>query len=233
MEILSEEAFGYRDIHIIVTIKDEWLAGHRYRDLGTLKSEIQLRTILMHAWDDIEHKLSYKNKKAVPLQLRRKFSRLSALLEIADEEFDEIKREGNEYQDSIKEDIASKSPNIMTFELNVNSLQAFIDITFPTLPSIPEDTWSFHFNLDRIGITYKDLIESRIVFEPFIEEILQKWLSLMGDNRARFMREDALKLMLCITSKEYWSEFKNELLGEKTKPFVEIILSAQKSIGLS
>lgn len=229
-ENLTEEAFGYRDTHLIITIKDEWLAGHRYRDLGSLKAEIQLRTILMHAWDDIEHKLSYKNKKAVPPQLRRKFSRLSALLEVADEDFDRIKNEGEQYQESIKEEITAKAPEIETIDLNVDSLQAFIDITFPNLPSIPEKTWSLLFILERAGITYRNLIDHRKVFEPIAEEVAEKWLNQIGDKKDRFMREEALKLMLCITSKEYWNQNKIYLSGQDLAPFRDIIISAQESL---
>src|SRR5262249_43337388 len=47
--------------------------------------------ILQHAWAEIEHDLGYKAGN-IPDKFRRRFSRVSALLELADEEFMNLKR---------------------------------------------------------------------------------------------------------------------------------------------
>ena len=44
--------------------------------------EIQFRTVLQHAWAEIEHDLGYKTEFGIPLDVRREFSRVAGLLEI-------------------------------------------------------------------------------------------------------------------------------------------------------
>jgi putative GTP pyrophosphokinase len=92
-ELLEADQFGYRSTHFIVKIKKEWLKAPNYRGLEDLKAEIQIRTVLMHAWAEIEHKLAYKKKSHIPDKFRRKLSRISAKLEEADEQFEELRKE--------------------------------------------------------------------------------------------------------------------------------------------
>ena len=56
----------------------EWLVSPNYRGLGDIKIEIQVRTILMHAWAEIEHKLAYKNKAQIPESVTRNLALISA-----------------------------------------------------------------------------------------------------------------------------------------------------------
>ena len=69
---LAAHEFGYRSTHFILQIKPAWASTPNYRTLEGFKAEIQVRTILMHAWAEIEHKLSYKSAEQVPEQFKRK-----------------------------------------------------------------------------------------------------------------------------------------------------------------
>src|SRR2546425_849967 len=69
--------FGYRSYHMLVRVKSAWLSTPNYRGLDEITIEIQLRTVLMHAWAEIEHKLQYKSKEQVPRELQRKLFLLS------------------------------------------------------------------------------------------------------------------------------------------------------------
>jgi ppGpp synthetase/RelA/SpoT-type nucleotidyltranferase len=84
------DKFGYLSDHFILTIKKDWLKAPNYRDLGDLKAEVQVRTILMHAWANLSHELAYK-KECLPDEDMRILYRLSALFEMADDEFDHLR----------------------------------------------------------------------------------------------------------------------------------------------
>lgn len=99
---MDVDRFGYSSRHLICKIKDEWLSVPNYRNLGGLKMEIQVRTMLMHTWAAISHKLLYKREKDAPREIKRSLSKLSALIELADEKFDTIKDLKISYNDRIE-----------------------------------------------------------------------------------------------------------------------------------
>lgn len=66
-----------------------------------------LSTVLQHAWATISHKLDYKSEVDVPRELRRSLFRLSALLELADKEFVDLRRRTEELQERM---IARSAP---------------------------------------------------------------------------------------------------------------------------
>ncbi|MGL4392661.1 MAG: GTP pyrophosphokinase [Fusobacteriaceae bacterium] len=108
-EELGTEKFGYRSNHYIIKFNKEWLSLGYYKKYKNKNVEIQVRTILMHAWADISHKLSYK-KDQISSEFTRKLNQLSALFEIADERFVNLKdiREKNIFrEDSNIENIIS------------------------------------------------------------------------------------------------------------------------------
>ncbi|RKQ90432.1 ppGpp synthetase/RelA/SpoT-type nucleotidyltransferase [Solirubrobacter pauli] len=73
------DRFGYRSDHYIVSLPEsERFAG--------LRAEIQVRTVMQHAWAAVDHEIRYKAAD-LPRDLSRRLFRLSALLELADEQF--------------------------------------------------------------------------------------------------------------------------------------------------
>lgn len=85
--------FGYRSLHYVC---------HASKDSADLPFEIQIRTVLQHAWAEIEHDLGYKFPEAVPNSIKRRFSRVSGLLEIADAEFTELRSLMEKYEKRVK-----------------------------------------------------------------------------------------------------------------------------------
>ncbi|WP_189953780.1 GTP pyrophosphokinase [Streptomyces roseolus] len=80
-------SFGYMSQHYICRLSSE-NSGPRYDHIGGLKFEIQVRTILMDAWANISHYLSYKNEDSIPHTVTRDFHALSGLLFVADRQFE-------------------------------------------------------------------------------------------------------------------------------------------------
>jgi ppGpp synthetase/RelA/SpoT-type nucleotidyltranferase len=90
---IDPDHFGYSSVHYIVELDQVRAKQVEYRRFAGLKCEIQIRTILQHAWAEIEHDIGYKSRIDVPAELRRRFAVLSGLLELADREFETIRKE--------------------------------------------------------------------------------------------------------------------------------------------
>lgn len=61
--------------------------------MNGLRAEVQVRTVLQHAWAEIEHdELGYHSDDLVPADIRRRLARAAAVLEGVDAEFREIRR---------------------------------------------------------------------------------------------------------------------------------------------
>jgi len=121
-EMIEPEKFGYVSYHIVCSINDKRLELAEYKRYKGIKFEIQIRSILQHAWAEIEHDLGYKSSADVPKKIRRKFSRIAGLLETADENFCEIKQSLEEYNTKIKDN----EEELLNTDLNLNSLTLFI-----------------------------------------------------------------------------------------------------------
>lgn len=95
---LDPDRFGYLSLHYVVSLKKERDTLQEYSAFKSLKLEIQIRSILQHTWAEIEHDIGYKSSVEVPRGIRRKFSRMAGLLELADQEFAAIRVELNKYK---------------------------------------------------------------------------------------------------------------------------------------
>lgn len=123
-EQLDEDRFGYLSEHYIVQIKGPRSQLPEWNDLSNLKVEIQVRTILQHAWAAVQHSLDYKSEYDIPKQLRRRLFRLSALFELADQELDQISFDARKLFAQYAEQVKSDAGNI---ELNTDSLRAYLE----------------------------------------------------------------------------------------------------------
>jgi putative GTP pyrophosphokinase len=171
-ELLNDDQFGYRSNHSIVRIKKGWLNAPNYRGLENLKAEIQVRTILMHAWAEIEHKLSYKSESQIPKQFRRKLFIMSAKLEEADEQFENIKNAVIDYKESVKQITQNNEDNaIKNIDLNLDSLQIFLDLNFPNRTRDNESTAQLVDEFKKFNITLSDILTSYEIVKPYLEEI--------------------------------------------------------------
>ena len=85
--------FGYASVHFVVEFRPEMLKLPEYALFDKMKCEIQVKTILQHAWAEIEHDIVYKSPVKIPFRVRRRFACLAGLLEIADREFESLRQD--------------------------------------------------------------------------------------------------------------------------------------------
>lgn len=141
---LNVDQFGYKSLHFVVEFSEDRLNLTENKKFNNIKTEIQIRSILQHAWAEIEHDLGYKGEISIPADFKRGFNRLAALLESADIEFDRLKQQIYNYEDNIIKLIEEKPNDV---KLNQTSLISFIKTNETMLKSreIISNNFKCHF----------------------------------------------------------------------------------------
>ena len=188
-QAISPDRFGYMSLHMVVEHSTKRTKLPEYKTFKGIKFEIQIRTILQHAWAEIEHDIGYKSKAQVPHALRRRFSRLSGLLELADEEFFAIRNEIEGYKSSLESNITENPSSVL---LDLDSLESFVN-TNPDVIKLDKEL-SQIFNADLIessrdnfsstlnyfnALGVNTIEELKAKYEqtiPYIPKFLEHWL---------------------------------------------------------
>ncbi|MCK1386411.1 RelA/SpoT domain-containing protein [Bradyrhizobium sp. 21] len=121
---LGLDRLGYRSTHFVCTLGKRRAPLPEYAALGELKFEIQVRTVLQHAWAELAHDSSFKFTVALPSKIERKLNLYSGMLEIVDAGFDEISKEIDNYRASLEHKTINQ---ISDAEIDSISLQRFIE----------------------------------------------------------------------------------------------------------
>lgn len=78
---------GYRGVHYLVGLTPNRLELAENRGYQGFRAEVQVQTVLQHAWAEIQHDVLYKGGVDAPAPIRRRLVALAGLLELADAEF--------------------------------------------------------------------------------------------------------------------------------------------------
>lgn len=104
--ILKPELFTYKSIHYILRCKDDIIYNGIKIEAGT-PCEVQVRTLLQHAYAELFHDAQYKKVEEIPPDIKRKIARSMALIEASDELFEEVKMLLDERNEVFKTFISS------------------------------------------------------------------------------------------------------------------------------
>lgn len=85
----TEDSFGYKGLHMDLALNDQMSSLPKYQQYADYPFEVQIRSLIQDAWSVLDHKIKYK--KSIPNDLKRRINILSALFELADREFKEIR----------------------------------------------------------------------------------------------------------------------------------------------
>jgi len=85
--------FGYRSVHLVARFKSFRLSAGDEQLLRNQRFEVQVRSLLQHAWGEIEHEVVYKADCAFPKGVKRRFARVAGALELLDREFLGLRQE--------------------------------------------------------------------------------------------------------------------------------------------
>lgn len=118
------DRFGYQSAQYVGRLSHERRSLTEWSRFADRCVEIQVRTALQHAWSAIDHKLNYKSEREVPRHLKRRLSRLSALLELGDEEFSSLRDATDDLDREYLREIAKGH---LDLDVDAASLSAYID----------------------------------------------------------------------------------------------------------
>jgi putative GTP pyrophosphokinase len=113
---LGIDRFGYRSVHFVCDLGEDRLKLPEFAAFEGLVFEIQVRTILQHAWAEMDHDRNYKFVGVLPTHLQRRLNLLAGMLELADREFATLAHEVDVYA----QEVADKT-GAGDFDIEINS----------------------------------------------------------------------------------------------------------------
>lgn len=174
---LGTDRVGYRSIHCVGTLGKERAALPENQKFSGLLFEIQVRTLLQHAWAEFEHDRNYKFKGVLPNEIKRRFSLVAGILEYADLDFVSISKSIDEYTHEVKKKTAEGD---LSTEITSASLIVYLDKRLGKLVTRGDERFIHTHTIMELTImgiktleelenaTPKDFVEKNIEFHSFI-----------------------------------------------------------------
>lgn len=141
---------GYESMHYVVKLKASRTVLTEYARYAGLKVEVQVRTILQHAWAEIEHDMNYKTADALPSEIARRFLALAGMVEISDREFQAI---ADAYE-NLRADAVDKITKRQYggVEMTPETLKFYLDATYGADKRVSQYSYGWVTrNLKRMG----------------------------------------------------------------------------------
>jgi putative GTP pyrophosphokinase len=136
-----EQRLGYLSVHYLVRLGDNRKKLSEYKKFDGLIAEIQVRTVLQHAWAEIEHDIRYKSTSTIPQVISRRFLTLAGLLEIADHEFEAIQKEDASLRANARTLIEERRLNEV--EITPDALRSYLDVRLGSDDRISDYTYDW------------------------------------------------------------------------------------------
>jgi putative GTP pyrophosphokinase len=136
-----EQRLGYLSVHYLVRLGNNRKKLSEYKKFDGLIAEIQVRTVLQHAWAEIEHDIRYKSASTIPQAISRRFMTLAGLLEIADREFEAIQKEDASLRANARTLIEERRLNEV--EITPDALRSYLDVRLGSDDRISDFTYDW------------------------------------------------------------------------------------------
>ncbi|MBK6993373.1 MAG: hypothetical protein IPH31_00040 [Lewinellaceae bacterium] len=166
---------------------------------SSYKIEIQIRTILMHAWAEIQHKLAYKNENQIALSMRKEFAFLSAKLEESDFQFERLKNASERIQNEVKEKLEEQIISNHD-DLNLDSLRAILQFKFPDRKEDIDGITRLLDQLKEVDLNLNDVLNAYKRTEEYILTNLEK-------DPTFFTRSGIIRTALNLVNDDFWYNY--------------------------
>lgn len=215
---LGDDKIGYRSVHFVCGLGPKRCKLPEYEPFKGLKFEVQIRTVLQHAWAELAHDRAYKFSGTLPKDLQRRLNLYSGMLEVVDAGFDGIAKEVDSYKESVERGGESE---FVTREIDSITLKKFAESLSEKngieidIVNISEDVVSevTSFGISNIGELYA------LCSEEIVQIISDKKIcsNFIGMIRSILMFSDVERYFLSAWNK-HWDGitlYDIDKLGEK------------------
>lgn len=183
------ERLGYESVHYVVRLHPDRLKWPEYAKYKGLRAEIQVRTILQHAWAEIEHDMQYKAVEALPVTIRRRFLALAGMIEIGDREFQAIADAHDVLRIEARRLI--NEGKLGDVELTPESLKDYLDKKYGSDGRMTDFSYSYTVrNLKRMG--FENLAQLDACISPYDADAVSR--TLYGNRQGQLSRLEEVLL---------------------------------------
>lgn len=171
---LKTTEFGYFDVKYIVSLKND----HEHKGLTYLFCEIQVTTAAMNLWADVSHLLLYKKEFNTKLsdEIQREVSATSALLYIADKQFEKLFQIWEKYIEELTVEYKASRDHFIKNKYTYESLFVLLRCYFENrkqanrnqLFDFYEKTKNIYKTIDEL---YAILDETKLAIERYDSDI--------------------------------------------------------------
>ena len=214
---LGVDKVGYRSIHYIAKFTSDRIKLAEFKQFSGFEFEIQVRTILEHAWAEIEHDRNYKYSGVLPDKIQRRFSILAGVLELADREFDNISLAIDSYKEIVSE---KTNTGELDIPINSTSLKQFMIEKIGSIPNVD-------FSYGDVNELIQELTDMGLNnLEDLNEIIPQNYIKILNKYSSKFTDEINIDSMIIdiliinykeeyfkIAWKNHWSIIEKEFLN--------------------
>jgi len=211
-QILGVDRVGYRSIHYVAKLPPQRCKLPEYRRFSKLEFEIQVRTILQHAWAEIEHDRNYKFTGILPDEIQRRFAVLAGVLELADGEFDQIAASIDTYARTVA---TQATTGALDIPVNTTSLREYMSKRFTQAVAAGTKTVFGHGDesasqivqeLHDFGISKLSELDSLIPddLDERVAKVAEKGANLVGLLRYVMIIHDAPRYFRTTWKGRWW-----------------------------
>ena len=224
--LLGSNVLGYRSVHYVAKFDQNRCKLPEYERYKDLPFEIQVRSLLQHAWAEFAHDRNYKFGGKLPTKLERRFYLVAGMLEIADREFGAIATKIDKYVTEVRQVLRRGHLDI---EITTASLTEYLTSRFSRLAKIVSEESRYTGDKPLVKTIVEELELFGISTLDQLDKIIPKELedkmlalpegqprSLVGVARAIVMISDIKKYFM-VSWRTNWkiiSESRIKLLGE-------------------